>query len=118
MKVSNLTKVTCASAENRRAEQRFPLRLPIQFKCLAEQIIETASVTRNISAHGAYFFLDFEVREGSPIEMTLELPPEFTASGEVRVRCKGRIVGVRQSPLIGKSGVAVVIERYEFLQSD
>jgi len=99
---------------NRRAEQRFPLHLPIQIKHFGTTILEANSFTRDISARGAYFFLDFGLREGTRLEITVTLPSEVTLAEEIRVRCRGRVVRADQSSLVPKVGIAAVIEQYDF----
>ena len=108
------SQVAPAIEGDRRAEQRFPLRLPIHIKYLGTTVTEASSVTRDISARGAYFLLDLPLREGARVEMLVTLPADITAAGELKVRCKGRIVRVNQSALVPKIGVAVVIEQYDF----
>ena len=111
---ANLPQVARSLDQDRRAEQRFPLQLPIQIKCLGASIVEAMSSTHDISARGAYFFLDFPLREGARVEITVTLPPEVTLGEEVNVRCKGRVVRVNQSSLAKRVGIAAVIERYDF----
>ena len=54
-------------------------------------------------------------RVGSPIGLTLTLPPEITLTESIRVQCKGRVVRVEDTRDDGKVTVAAVIEEYEFL---
>ncbi len=104
------------SAADRRSEQRFPLRLPVLVRSIYGQIREEESLTRDISARGAFFYLDGKMAEGTPIELILTLPSEITLTESIRVRCKGRIVRIVE-PLNGsKMGVAAAIEQYDFTQ--
>jgi len=113
---TNASEVVSACEQERRAEQRFPLRLPIHIKCFGNFIEEASSFTHDISARGAYFPLDFELCAGTSIEMLLILPPEITLSGEVRVRCRGRVVRVSKSSSSPTSGIAAIIEHYDFTE--
>lgn len=105
-----------AQAE-RRGEQRFPLRLPVVVKTLHGNIQEETSLTRDVSARGAFFYLDGKLAEGTPIELLLTLPAEITLTENIRVRCKGKIVRVVAGIDSDKTGVAAMIEQYDFVTS-
>ena len=77
------------TAEERRATQRFQIRLPM--------IVRWTS--------------------GSPVEILLTLPHEITLAGPVKVRCLGRIKRAEVDEP-GRIGVVAQIERYEFLRGD
>jgi len=98
----------------RRTEQRFPLCLPVVVKTFEGGLKEEASQTRDVSARGAFFFLESRLPEGAAIEMTLTLPSEITLTESIKVRCKGRVVRVLDSAAGSKVGTAVLIEQYDF----
>jgi len=102
-----------AQAE-RRGEQRFPLRLPVVVKSMHGGVQEESSLTRDVSARGAFFYLEAKLAEGTPIELILTLPAEITLTESIRVRCKGKVVRVVGTLGGGKMGVAAVIEQYDF----
>jgi len=102
-----------AQAE-RRGEQRFPLRLPVVVRSMHGGVREESSLTRDVSARGAFFYLEGQLAEGTPIELVLTLPAEITLSENIRVRCKGKVVRVVDAINGGKTGVAAVIEQYDF----
>lgn len=102
-----------AQAE-RRGEQRFPLRLPVVVRAIHNSIQEESSLTRDVSARGAFFYLDSKLAEGTPVELILTLPAEITLTESIRVRCKGKVVRVVRASNGGKTGVAAVIEQYDF----
>jgi hypothetical protein len=97
-----------------RAAQRFPFQVPIRLK-LKERDWNGIGVTQNVSARGAFFYTDMPVAGGSGVEFTLVLPSEVTLTENMRVRCQGKAVRVVDVGVPGKLGVAVVVERYEFL---
>ena len=103
-----------AQAE-RRGEQRFPLRLPVVVKSMQGGVQEESSLTRDVSARGAFFYLDSELAEGTPIELVLTLPAEITLTENIRVRCKGKVVRVVSGMDGGRTGIAAVIEQYDFV---
>lgn len=98
----------------RRTEQRFPLSLPVIVKSFEGGLKEESSQTRDVSARGAFFFLENRLPEGATIEMTLTLPSEITLTESIKVRCKGRVVRVIEQAPGAKVGTAVVIEQYDF----
>jgi hypothetical protein len=99
----------------RRGEQRFPLRLPVVVRSMHGGVQEESSLTRDVSARGAFFYLDGKLAEGTPIELILTLPAEITLTESIQVRCKGRVVRVVGAINGGgKTGVAAVIEQYDF----
>ena len=106
------------TAADRRASQRFQMRLPLTVRwSLGSAIGETSTESRDVSSRGVYFFLPKDVTEGSPVEILLTLPNEITLAGPVRVRCLGRVQ--RTEPRSeGTVGVVAAIERYEFLRGD
>jgi len=97
----------------RRGEQRFPLRLPVLVRPMHGNA-EESSLTRDVSARGAFFYLDGKLTEGTPVEMILTLPAEITLTESIRVRCKGRVVRVVGTINGGKTGIAAVIDQYDF----
>ena len=101
----------------RRGERRFPLRLPVVVKPIHAGLLEEASLTRDVSARGAFFYLDGKLEKGTPVELTLTLPAEITLSESICVRCKGKVVRVVESA-DGKTGVAAEIEQYDFVTAE
>jgi len=101
--------------EERRGEQRFPLRLPVVVKSIHDGIQEETSLTRDVSARGAFFYLDGCLAEGAPVELILTLPAEITLTENIRVRCRGKVVRVVRGINGGKIGVAAAIEQYDFV---
>jgi len=77
-------------------------------------VTEESSLTRDVSARGAFFYLDSKMAEGTPVELILTLPAEITLTDSIRVRCKGKVVRVVGAINGGKTGVAAVIEQYDF----
>jgi hypothetical protein len=97
-----------------RAAQRFPFQMPVRLK-VGESDRNGIGVTQNVSARGALFYTDMPVAGGSGVEFTLVLPSEVTLTENMRVHCQGKAVRVVDVGVPGKLGVAVVVERYEFL---
>ncbi len=108
--------------EERRAAQRFHIKLPLTVRWTSGSAIgEAVTESKDVSSRGVYFSLPKEVRQGSPVEILLTLPHEITLAGPVRVRCLGRVQRTSQEEDgEGRTAVGIVaaIERYEFLRGD
>jgi PilZ domain len=74
-------------------------------------------LTENISAAGAYLWLDEKLTVGSLAEFEIMVPGEAIGTGEgVRLHCQARVVRCDSQEKEGRSGVACVIEKYEILR--
>jgi len=98
----------------RRAAQRFAFHLPVSVR-LTGADAEGDGFTQDLSARGAMFYTDFPLAEGDAVELTLVMPSEITLAENMRVRCRGRVVRIVRPVAGNRSGVAVHLERYEFL---
>ncbi len=109
----------------RRAGQRFSYLLPLSLRQCGSAL-EGVGFTQDLSSRGVFFITDASLREGSEIEITLEMPSEITLGESMRVRCRGHILRVvkpvssspEESCLTAgdaKIGVAVRLEGYEYL---
>lgn len=98
-----------------RTSRRFPVHLPL--KVLGNQDIPAGS-TENISAAGVYLWVDGELEVGSFIEFEVTIPRDSIASGsDVHLHCTGRVVRCDHNPEVGRTGVACVLEGYEFIRN-
>jgi PilZ domain-containing protein len=100
----------------KRSTRRFSLDLPISVKFLDDGRREMAGHTRDVSSRGVFMYLDGEIAAGSAIEFVMTLPPEITLSDPIRVRCKGRVL--RVDMLAQEQGVAVAIDKYDFVSEE
>ena len=96
----------------RRAAQRFEFHLPVSIRVMGSGT-EGHGFTRDLSARGAFFYTEIELAEGSPVELTVMMPSEITLAENMRVRCVGKVTRVTRAE--SQLGVAVHIEKYEFL---
>lgn len=98
-----------------RTGRRFPVHLPL--KVLGDQKIPTGT-TANISAAGVYLWVDGGLEVGSSIEFEITIPGEsIGAANDVPIHCHGRVVRCDTDQELGRTGVACVIERYEFVRT-
>jgi hypothetical protein len=98
----------------RREARRFTMSLPLRVLPQAVKGRELAASTRDVSYQGLYFLADAKFEIGSEIEFVITLPEQVTRSGDVNIRCQGKIVRVEPSEN-GRMGIAAKIERYEFV---
>ena len=98
-----------------RTSKRFPLELPVEVKeATAERSQE--AVTSNMSAAGVYIRTQQHLEVGAPVEFDITLPAEaISAANDVKVHCSGHVVRVDHHG--GDTGVACVIDNYEFVRS-
>ena len=102
-----------ATKSEQRTSRRFALKLPVSIRCEDGRLKEVPAETRDLSAHGVFFYAGSVVSEGSKVEFTLTLPPEITLTESIRVRCRGRVVRIdHEHP---KTGIAAIIEQYDFV---
>ena len=98
-----------------RTSRRFPVHLPL--KVLGPQNLPAGN-TENISAAGVYLWVDGELEVGSSIEFEMTIPRDSIAAGDdVRLLCNGRVVRCDPHQEGGRTGVACVLEGYEFLRA-
>ena len=107
-----------AAQPEQRSMRRFGMQLPVQVKAPTAGG-DVLAVTRDVSARGVFIFFDgIEVTRDSDIEFTLTLPPEITMTQGIRVHCRGQVVRVEQNSNGGKSGMAIAIDHYRFMESE
>jgi len=72
------------------------------------------SLTRDVSARGAFFYTDVAgLQVSSRIAFSMLLPADITGSEETRVACEGTVLRLETNGN-NKTGVAVTIESYDF----
>jgi hypothetical protein len=103
------------NSQERRAMRRFDMRLPAIVRL--ENSTEFHTETQNVSARGVFFYLDHPVSAGTKLELTLTFPPHVTLTEAVRVRFGARVIRVEHPLPSAPTGVAAMIEDYEFLNS-
>jgi hypothetical protein len=89
------------------------MELPVRVK--SQDGVERKCATRDISAGGVFFYCDFGIVKDSPIQLVMILPPEITGGKKQWGCCHGRVVRVEEDLAKGQRGVAVKVERLQFL---
>ena len=85
-----------------RREERVPTELKVKLE-------GGEGTARNVSASGIYFLTDVPLRQGQPVELTLEFG-DFP-SGPLEVTCFARVVRLEKQG--ATTGVAATIGRFE-----
>ena len=105
-----------SSIERRRAH-RFELQPPVIIRWRdGNEVREAQAVSEDVSSNGIYVVMREAIREGTPVELEMTLPNEITLAGLVRVRCFGHIQRCELKEG-SNAGMAVAIEKYEFLRA-
>jgi PilZ domain len=97
----------------RRAAQRFDLHRSVSVRRGNE---EGLAFTQDLSTRGMFLYTDMVLRPDDDLELVLDMPSEITLSADTQVRCQVRVLRVTPAASNQKSGVAVLVRNYEFLQ--
>ena len=100
----------------KRNTRRFSFNLPVMVRKLGGGSRALQGYTRDVSSRGAFVYLSSEAEEGAAIEFVLTLPAEVTMADPIRVLCSGKVLRVERSAQ--KQGIAVAIEKYDFVAED
>ena len=100
--------------KDRRAAPRFAMRLPAHARFSNGSVQEEETFTQDVSAKGAFFYVDSEIGGRRQVELTLVLPAEGETPVDIRVRYSGRVARLERSPE-GKVGVAAAFGSCEYL---
>ena len=99
-----------------RTGKRFDLRLPISIEA-SDSANKLAGFTDNLSAAGVFLHADTQLKVGSKVSFEILLPREMTGGkGDVKLQCRGTVVRTEASDS-AKTGVACVIDGYEFVRT-
>src|SRR5947208_14624388 len=77
---------------DRREARRFNMTLPMRLLSRDSNSPELKGQTRDVSYRGLYFLAEANFKIGSAIEFVLTLPEQVTRSGDVNIRCQGKVV--------------------------
>jgi hypothetical protein len=99
----------------KRSVRRFALKLPVKLK---NRVIDTelTGQTRDVSSRGAFVQINSSFAEGAAVEFMMTLPAEITLAEPIRVLCHGRVLRVEDRS--ADPGIAVAIEKYDFLGAE
>jgi PilZ domain len=102
------------SSSEYRSSARLPLELPARVRWKGREGVEEAEgKTGNISGNGVFFIVSARLGPNTPITFSVQFPAEI-AKASVELVGQGRIV--RQSRPGEPSGVAAIIDDYQFVR--
>jgi len=99
--------------QERRADERFPLILPVVVKYHGSSN-KIVGITRDVSAGGIYVYVPAWPGEGLSIRFSLTLPAALTSFENIHIAGVGRVVRVERLER-ERMGMAATIDSYEFL---
>lgn len=100
--------------KERRAAPRFAMRLLALARFSNGSVYEEETFTQDVSAGGAFFYVNREIGGRREVELILVLPSEGETPTDIRVRYTGRVVRLERSPE-GRVGVAAALGSCEYL---
>ncbi len=103
-----------SDGSERREARRFNMNLPMRLMPREGKGRELDAHTRDLSYQGLYFLAEADFEIGNEIEFVITLPQQVAQSGDVNIRCQGKIVRVEATEN-GRVGIAAKIARYEFI---
>ncbi len=89
------------------------MQIPVEL--LLDDGGKVSVVTRNVSASGVLLEVDRDLELKNRLRFLITFPKEITTSCRIVTLCDGSVV--RKEPAGNSEGVAIKIERYEFLGS-
>jgi hypothetical protein len=99
-----------------RTGKRFDLKLPISIEA-SDSANKLDGTTDNLSAAGVFLHANTHLEVGSKVSFEILLPREMTGGkGDVKLQCHGTVVRT-ESGEAEKTGVACVIDGYEFVRT-
>jgi hypothetical protein len=100
-----------------RTGKRFELKLPISIEA-SDSANKLDGITDNLSAAGVYLRANSQLKVGSKVSFEILLPREMTGgTADVKLQCRGTVVRTESGESEGKTGVACVIDGYEFVRT-
>ena len=100
-----------------RTGKRFELKLPISIEA-SDSANKLDGITDNLSAAGVFLHANTHLAVGSKVSFEILLPREMTGGkSDVKLQCHGTVVRTEATDPSGKSGVACVIDGYEFVRT-
>ncbi|HMK31720.1 MAG TPA: PilZ domain-containing protein [Terriglobales bacterium] len=100
-----------------RTGKRFDLKLPVSINP-ADSVQKLEGTTDNLSVGGVYLRADASFEVGTKVNFEITLPAEATGGpSDVKIQCRGTVVRTEHDEHGGQTGVACVIDGYEFVRT-
>ena len=102
--------------QERRISPRFSLQMPVKL-VLPGTDLKIPGTTRDLAAGGIFLYADAPLFLNEEIDLLLNLPFQSSVS-PIRVACHAKILRLEQDMINGKKGIAVAIQKFDFLTGD
>ncbi|HET9695742.1 MAG TPA: PilZ domain-containing protein [Terriglobales bacterium] len=100
-----------------RTSKRFEIRVPITIEA-SDSVKKLDGITDNVSAAGVFLHANAQLKIGSKVSFEIVLPREMTGgTADVKLQCHGTVVRTEAGESQDKTGVACVIDGYEFVRT-
>ncbi|MCI0356529.1 MAG: PilZ domain-containing protein [Acidobacteria bacterium] len=96
-----------------RRSARVSLMEPVSLRITNNGHHALYATTRDLSAGGVFLYADKEISAGTPVEIDLDWPQDFSCPERVQLRGWGRVVRVEAGAFPGTFGVALAIAGYQ-----
>jgi c-di-GMP-binding flagellar brake protein YcgR len=96
-----------------RRSARIPLMQPVSLRVTNNGHHVIHATTRDLSAGGVFLYAGKKIAAGSPVEIDLDWPEEFSHGEMAPMRAWGRVVRVEPAAGAGTYGVALAIAGYQ-----
>jgi len=98
---------------DQRTASRYAMGVPVEL--LFDDGGRARAFTRDISASGIFVLVDRNLQLGNCLRFLITFPREITTSSRLFALCDG--VVVRREPAEDSEGLAIKIQKYQFLSS-
>lgn len=99
--------------KDRRLAKRHAMRTPLRVRLNKSELGELKVESENVSRRGVYFKTDLQLKEGTTLDLLLEMPEAITGVRAAQWICFGHVARVdREETLKERRGVGVEFDFY------
>jgi hypothetical protein len=104
---------TESAGKDRRLAERHAMRAPLRLRFRRSEGSEMKVESENVSRRGVYFKTDMQLKEGTVVDLLLEMPEAITGVRAAQWICTGHVVRVEPGKVMnGARGVGVEFDFY------
>ena len=98
--------------QDRRRSHRIPVKrtITVDFRNGGRQV---RALSRDISLDGAFIYCDRFLAVGSEVTLIIDLPPEITKSGTLRIWCEAKVLRTNHQLTEERFGIALMFTRVQ-----
>ena len=99
--------------KDRRLAERHDVKTPLRVRIRRSEIAERNAESENVSRRGVFFTTDLQLKEGTVLDLLLEMPESITGVRTMQWICLGHVVRVVPSKVAdGQQGIGVEFDFY------